>query len=239
MENNSFRAKYSEIERAFLHAIDYWDEDKIKFYIKQGVDPDLDSGYALYRAVWGRRQDLIEFLLESPEINKHADINLTSGEITAICLNRLSLFAPTLKYLMERGLDIKDGVIKNIDSAAKKKNTQAMQLLHENGVDLQVHNNLALRTAVEANKYVVIDYLLANGANIHVNKEILLSRSIEDNNQEMTIYLIKNGASLESAYEHSSDDLRLKIKEIIINRLENELQLSLTVKNNTSAKLKI
>jgi ankyrin repeat protein len=72
-----------------------------------------------------------------------------------------------VKYLIEKGMDIKIGNNWPVRLAAKKGNLKMVEYLVSQGADITAKNNYALRKAVKYGKHEMVDYLIENGADIN------------------------------------------------------------------------
>lgn len=76
--------------------------------------------------------------------------------------------------------------------AARRGDESIVRYLVENGVDIHIGNDLALRWAAEYGHESVVRYLANNGADIHVFNEHALQLAAENGHKSIARYLMKN-----------------------------------------------
>jgi uncharacterized protein (UPF0332 family) len=203
-------------------AVDAYAWDDVKSLLKQGANIDANNGYALFSAVWQNNIKMVKYLVESPELDKHANLYYEDNKIMLTCVNYKSRFLPTLDYLLSKGLDVHHNDNEGLIKAVKAHNLEAVKLLmrytKQSIVDDMSLFIAAVHT-IERKKtdYSVLDYLLDNGIDVNHHSGLILRNALNSEQYELTDFLLTKGASLDIAYDYNeeycyNDDVKKRIE---------------------------
>ena len=78
-----------------------------------------------------------------------------------------------------------------------------VKCLIENGANIRIVNDLALRWSVTSNHLDVVKYLIENGANIHARDDLALLWSVEYCLFDMVKLLVENGANIHAQWDRA------------------------------------
>ena len=111
-----------------------------------------------------------------------------------------------IEYLIENGADIHIEDDFALRHAAENGQLKIVKYFIKNEADIHAHNDFALRHAAHNGHLEVVKYLLEKGANIHVYDDFALRNAAENGHLEIVKYLVENGADI-----HVYNDYALRL----------------------------
>ncbi|KAJ4474100.1 ankyrin repeat-containing domain protein [Lentinula edodes] len=141
----------------------------VEFLLMNGANPNIQHGLygtALQAAAYRGNENIVQLLLDNgAEVNSHS--GKYGNALQAACMGKQNI----VKYLLKRGADINanGGEYGNaLQTAAFWGNKAIVQLLLENGVNVNAQSGYPLQAAVLWGNKTIVKLLLNNGANVNI-----------------------------------------------------------------------
>lgn len=99
--------------------------------------------------------------------------------------------------------DVFDETKQQLINAAIKGNLDEVMEVIENGVDIHVENDVALKWAVFNENVDMVKYLVENGANIHADDDYALRWTAQNGCIEIVKFLVENGANVHAGNNYA------------------------------------
>ncbi|KAJ7291257.1 ankyrin repeat-containing domain protein [Mycena rebaudengoi] len=221
-----------------------------RFLLDNGADVHGGNNGALREAAKAGNTEIIQLLLEHGANINAADKHTGSALEAAACWNGNPFWDPEderrsmleaaarrlthVRFLLDNGANVHGGNNGALREAAKAGNTEVIQLLLENGCNINAvdeHTGSALEAAASwdgspnnmrfqdseyenrkmanaaTRRLTHVRFLLDNGADVHAGNNGALRAATKAGNTEVVQLLLKNGANINAVDEHTGSAL--------------------------------
>jgi len=130
----------------------------VKYAVEHGADVDYREGYALRKASSVGNFELVKYLVE-----QGANVNITDKYKSPLVLAVPNMDSwKIVKILLKHGATDKNGEC--LEYACSYGKTGVVEVLVENGADVNVREGIALKKAIYYGRYDIVEYLLQHSA---------------------------------------------------------------------------
>ena len=177
----------------------------VEYFLSKGFKMKERINRILKDAILFNITDLVKLLVKNEDDVKYIDPN--SKLLVQVCVNNnLDVLKILIKYF---NLNIHNG--KELLYACINENLEMVVYLIENGIDLKINDNKALRISAKYGYIEIVKYLIENGADVNVINKKYYHKDIDDYLKSLNIKIQFLSANDEERYtsDESESDQEL------------------------------
>jgi len=125
-----------------------------------------------------------------------APSSIANIDETALELAALNGRIDEVRYLVQRGADVRANNDHALRYAAQNGHIDVVRYLVEHGADVNAYDDVALRSATEDGHIDVVRYLVEHGANVRAGDDEALRAAAENGRIIVVRYLVEHGANV-------------------------------------------
>lgn len=164
---------------ALRFACEYGQLDVIELLLKYGANPHANSDYAIQIAQEDGRNDILDLFKNYGHINEGVRDKMTPKSKEDI-EKTLKGYTPSQK----------------LELGYKHQSWNLVKQAIENGANVHMNGDAALRQGCSDGNLDIVKYLLDNGADLHIYEDDCLLRACYSGNLELVKYLVDKGADI-------------------------------------------
>jgi len=196
-------------------------ENHHEFQFKTGLNVDPipfnPSGSCEPGGIYFSREDILAFLNYGPwirevtppqdaQIYEDPSSNPKKWKADKVILGRKFKIGPKIiQKLIDEGADVHVFNDYALRWAANNSRIEIVKILLENGADVHAEDDYALRWAANYGRIEIVKILLKNGANVHTEDDEALRWAANNGHLEVVKILLENGADV-----HAGNDWALR-----------------------------